>query len=108
MVLQLGEYRGKRLLSRKTIEQATRPIFRFLKGHTARNQATSAWDSPCSDKLARPVLARPEPCAGAPSLMGSFSLTPEEMIGITLAQLFPGEAEWDEKFMQLVYAAVDD
>ena len=32
----------------------------------------------------------------------------EELIGIALGQLFPGEGEWTEKFMQLVYAAVDD
>jgi CubicO group peptidase (beta-lactamase class C family) len=39
----------------------------------------------------------------------TFFIDPkEQLIGISMGQLFPGEIDWAEKFQQLVYAAVDD
>jgi CubicO group peptidase (beta-lactamase class C family) len=109
MVLQKGEYRDRRLLSRMTIEQATRP-------HLPIPREFFCGDS--SDFGLGFAVQRPngEPRPGSPGTLrwgsifnGFFFIDPqEEMIGITIGQLFPGEAEWGEKFMQLVYAAVDD
>jgi hypothetical protein len=43
------------------------------------------------------------------SRLGFFFIdSKEELVGITIGQLFSGEAEWAEKFMQLVYAAIND
>ena len=40
---------------------------------------------------------------------GFFFIDPqEELIGITIGHVFLGEADWGERFMQLVYAAVED
>ncbi len=109
MVLQEGKYRDSRLLSRTTIEQVTRP-------HVAIPRSFFCGDS--SDFGLGFAVQRPngEPRPGSPGTLrwgsifhGFFFIDPkEEIVGITLGQLFPGEAEWNEKFMQLAYAAVDD
>ena len=109
MVLRKGEYRDRRLLSRMTIEQATRPHLPIPRGFFCGDSS----DFGLGFAVQRPTG---EPRPGSPGTLrwgsifkGFFFIDPkEEMIGITLGQLFPGEAEWDEKFMQLVYAAVDD
>jgi CubicO group peptidase (beta-lactamase class C family) len=109
MVLQKGEYRDKRLLSRMTIEQATRPHLPIPR---------ELWIGDSSDFGLGFAVQRPNggPRPGSPGTLrwgsifnGYFFIDPkEEMIGIAIGQLFPGETEWAEKFMQLVYAAVDD
>jgi len=109
MVLQNGRYGDRRLLSRKTVEQATRP-------HLPIPRNFFCGDS--SDFGLGFAVQRPngEPRPGSPGTLrwgsifnGFFFIDPkEELVGITIGQLFPGEGEWAEKFMQLVYAAVDD
>ena len=95
MVLQKGEYRDRRLLSRKTIEQATRPHLPIPRGFFCGDSS----DFGLGFAVQRP---NGEPRPGSPGTLrwgsifnGFFFIDPkEEMIGITIGQLFPGEAEW--------------
>jgi hypothetical protein len=92
-----------------TVEQATRP-------HLPIPRAFFCGDSSDFGLGFAVQRSNGEPRPGSPGTLrwgsifnGFFFIDPkEEMIGITIGQLFPGEGEWAEKFMQLAYAAVDD
>lgn len=104
MVLQQGRYGDTRILSRKTIEQATRPHLPlpedyrdFGLGFAVRRASGG------------PYPESPGTLGWGSIFDGSFFIDPEEqLIGITIGQLFPAEFEWAQTFRQLVYAAIDD
>lgn len=109
MVLQKGSLDGSRLLSRKTIEQATLPHVPLPQGFFCSETSDFGLGFAVQRAAGTPRPGSPGTLRWGSIFNGHFFIDPEEeLIGITLGQLFPGEAEWTEKFMQLVYAAIDD
>lgn len=109
MVLQKGQYRDKRLLSRKTIEQATRPHLPIPRGFFCGDSSDFGLGFAVQRQGGEPRPGSPGTLRWGSIFNGFFFIDPnEELIGITIGQLFPGEDEWTEKFMQLAFAAVDD
>jgi CubicO group peptidase (beta-lactamase class C family) len=109
MVLQNGQYGGKRFVSRKTIEQATLPHLPMSKGFFTSESSDFGLGFGVQRDTGTPRPGSPGTLRWGSIFNGFFFIDPEEeIIGITLGQLFPGEEEWAERFMQLVYAAVSD
>ena len=109
MVLQKGQCSGQRLLSRKTIEQATLPHVSLPSDFFCGESSDFGLGFAVQRDTGTPRPGSPGTLRWGSIFNGSFFIDPqEELIGITIGQLFPGEGEWDEKFMQLTYAAIDD
>ena len=109
MVLQKGEYGERRLLSRMTIEQATRPHLPIPGDFFCGDSSDFGLGFAVQRATGSPRPGSPGTLRWGSVFNGFFFIDPkEEMIGITIGQLFPAEVEWGEKFMQLAYAAVDD
>ncbi len=109
MVLDGGKFRDKRFLSRKTIEQATRRHLSISAGFFCSESSDFGLGFAVQRETGTPRPGSPGTLRWGSIFNGFFFIDPEEeLIGITIGQLFPGEGEWAEKFMQLVYAAVDD
>jgi CubicO group peptidase (beta-lactamase class C family) len=109
MVLQKGQYSSQRLLSRKTIEQATLPHVSLPTDSYCGESSDFGLGFAVQRDTGTPRPGSPGTLRWGSIFNGFFFIDPqEELIGITIGQLFPGEGEWAEKFMQLVYAAVDD
>jgi CubicO group peptidase (beta-lactamase class C family) len=109
MVLKQGQYAGGRMLSRKTIEQATLPHLPMQEGFFCADSSDFGLGFAVQRDTGTPRPGSPGTLRWGSIFNGFFFIDPEEeLIGITIGQLFPGEGEWAKKFMQLVYAAVDD
>jgi CubicO group peptidase (beta-lactamase class C family) len=109
MVLQKGEFGGKRFLSRKTIEQATLPHLPLSEDFFCGDSSDFGLGYAIQRDTGTPRPGSPGTLRWGSIFNGFFFIDPqEELIGITIGQLFPGEAEWAEKFMQLAYAAIAD
>jgi CubicO group peptidase (beta-lactamase class C family) len=109
MVLQYGEYGGKRYLSRKTIEQASYPHLPIPGGEFRSISSDFGLGFAVHKNTGTPRPGTPGTLRWGSIFNGGFFIDPEEeLIGITLAQLFPGELDWQDKFEQLAFSAIDD
>ncbi|MHC5065240.1 MAG: serine hydrolase domain-containing protein [Planctomycetota bacterium] len=109
MVLQKGEYRDRRLLSRMTIEQATRPHLPIPRDFFCGDSSDFGLGFAVQKSSGVPRPGSPGTLRWGSVFNGFFFIDPqEEIVGITISQMFLDSDEWSEKFMQLVYAAVDD
>lgn len=109
MVLQKGSYGQNRLLSRKTVEQASLPHLPIREGFFCADSSDFGLGFAVQRDTGTPRPGSPGTLRWGSIFNGFFFIDPQEgLIGITIGQLFPGEGEWAEKFMQLAYAAVVD
>jgi len=109
MVLQQGNYGGKRYLSRKTIEQASYPHLLFPVGAVTSETSQFGLGFAVQKDTGTPRPGSPGTLRWGSIFNGRFFIDlKEELIGITIAQLFPREVDWLEKFEQLAFAAIDD
>jgi CubicO group peptidase (beta-lactamase class C family) len=109
MVLQKGRHGGRQLLGRKTIEQATRPHLPISERFFCADSSDFGLGFAVQRASGTPRPGSPGTLRWGSIFNGFFFIDPqEELIGITIGQVFLGEAEWGERFMQLVYAAVED
>jgi len=109
MVLQNGRFGGNRLLSRKTVEQASLPHLPVADGWFFSESSDFGLGFAVQYDTGTSRPGSPGTLRWGGVFNTTFFIDPkEQLIGISMGQLFPGETEWEQRFQQLVYAAIDD